>query len=62
MYMREELEEQAREIIESLSAKGYEVATALLPAKNFYAVESYHQRYYERKKTEPYCHRYRKIF
>ena len=61
-YEDKEQQEQAREIIESLSAKGYEVATALLPAKNFYAAESYHQRYYERKKTEPYCHRYRKIF
>lgn len=58
--------EQERETIEKLidilEKKGYKIATKVKPAKLFYRAEAYHQDYYERKGSTPYCHRRVKRF
>lgn len=61
-YLSEGQKREAEALVRELESKGYDVATRLLPAKNFCEAEGCHQRYYERKKSRPYCHRYRKIF
>ena len=52
----------AEELIQILEAKGFSIATEVLPAAVFYSAESYHQDYYDRKGGVPYCHGYRKLF
>ena len=49
-------------VIEWLKAKGYKVATKVTKATMFWEAEAYHQDYYERKGTQPYCHSYAKRF
>jgi len=52
----------AEKLIALLRAKGYPVATELLPAAPFYSAEGYHQDYYDNKGGTPYCHGYRPLF
>ena len=52
----------AEELIAELRGKGYAVVTRVTPASTFWPAEEYHQRYYERKGTQPYCHVYTKRF
>jgi len=40
-----------------LEKKGLKVATKVLERAPFYSAEKYHQDYYERKGSKPYCHR-----
>ncbi len=61
-YNSPQQKEIAQRLIKQLKAKGYDVATALSPAKEFFPAEDYHQDYYNRKGTEPYCHSYVKRF
>ncbi|MEY4477921.1 MAG: hypothetical protein RL276_226 [Bacteroidota bacterium] len=61
-YQNETQRNQAAELIALLRAKGYDVATELLPAAPFYSAEGYHQDYYDLKGGTPYCHGYRKLF
>ncbi len=61
-YQDEKQKEIAEKLIEILKKKGYKVATCLQPASAFYEAEDYHQDYYARKKTTPYCHVYTKRF
>nr|WP_255322726.1 bifunctional methionine sulfoxide reductase B/A protein [Sulfurovum sp. NBC37-1] len=49
-------------LIKILKNKGYDVATRVLDKKPFYKAEAYHQDYYERKGSKPYCHRKVKRF
>jgi peptide methionine sulfoxide reductase msrA/msrB len=46
----------AEELIKVLEEKGYKIATKVTEATVFWEAEDYHQDYYERKGTEPYCH------
>ena len=52
----------AQKLLDILETKGYSVATKLLPAKDFWRAEEYHQNYYARQGTLPYCHRHTKRF
>ncbi|MBW6457598.1 MAG: bifunctional methionine sulfoxide reductase B/A protein [FCB group bacterium] len=55
-YMDAQQKAIAEKCISQLQANGYKVATRLLPASVFYPAEDYHQDYYVRKGTLPYCH------
>ncbi|PLY09093.1 MAG: peptide-methionine (S)-S-oxide reductase [Arcobacter sp.] len=61
-YNDEKEKQTAQELIEILTQKGYKVATSLKKADKFYSAEGYHQDYYQRKGSLPYCHVYKKIF
>ncbi|MFI3287359.1 MAG: bifunctional methionine sulfoxide reductase B/A protein [Rikenellaceae bacterium] len=55
-YGSDKEKEIAERLIKTLESKGYDVATRVTPATVFYPAEGYHQDYYQRKGTEPYCH------
>lgn len=52
----------AEKLIAELRGKGFDVVTRVTPASTFWPAEGYHQDYYARKGTQPYCHRYVKRF
>jgi len=52
----------AEKLISILRGKGYKVATKVEPAGTFYRAEEYHQDYYDRRGSRPYCHAYTKRF
>ena len=54
--------EIAEKLLQQLRDKGYDVKTTVEPFTKFWNAEEYHQDYYERKGTTPYCHRYQKRF
>ena len=49
-------------LISLLEKRGYKIATKILPKQHFYKAEAYHQDYYRRKGSRPYCHGYVKRF
>lgn len=55
-------EETVKKYLEILKEKEYKPATTLRKASKFWKAEEYHQGYYDRKGTTPYCHGYKKIF
>lgn len=61
-YTNEKQKEEALKLIEILKNKGYKVSTKVTKAGTFWEAEAYHQDYYERKGTQPYCHSYTKRF
>ncbi|MDH6356707.1 methionine-S-sulfoxide reductase [Parabacteroides sp. PF5-9] len=61
-YTTSEQKQIAEQLIAELKKRGYAVATQLTPATTFWVAEDYHQNYYERKGTLPYCHGYTKRF
>ena len=61
-YRTKEQKEIAEKLIGMLKEKGYKPATMLRPAKIFWKAEDYHQEYYDKKGSTPYCHVYTKIF
>lgn len=44
------------ELLERLEERGFNAVTEINDLRPFYPAEEYHQNYYERKKSEPYCH------
>lgn len=52
----------AEKLLSILRAKGLKIATLISSSDEFYPAEQYHQDYYLRKGTEPYCHAYTKRF
>lgn len=61
-YQTEEEKNISQKYIDFLTQKGNKVATTLRPFNNFYEAEDYHQDYYQKKGSIPYCHFYKKIF
>ena len=61
-YLDDKQKQTAEKLIKILKAKGLKIATKIEPAGRFWTAEDYHQDYYKRKKTLPYCHRYQKRF
>ncbi len=61
-YLTPEQKEVSERLIKTLKDKGYRVVTRVTPATTFWPAETYHQDYYERKGTEPYCHAYTRRF
>jgi peptide methionine sulfoxide reductase msrA/msrB len=61
-YMNDYQKEIARKLLNILRDKGYDIATELTEAGEFYDAEKYHQDYYFEKGSTPYCHGYVKRF
>lgn len=61
-YIGEEQRETTLKLIKILKGKGLNVVTKLTEAPQFWDAEGYHQDYYKRKGTLPYCHTYEKKF
>lgn len=61
-YLDEEQKKIAKKTIKILEDKGLVIATKILPATIFWAAEEYHQGYYEKNGSDPYCHFYTKRF
>ncbi len=61
-YLNDDQKKTAEHLIQILKDKGYKVATKVTKASTFWPAEDYHQDYYERKGTLPYCHGYTKRF
>jgi peptide methionine sulfoxide reductase msrA/msrB len=58
----DEQKKVTEDLIRQLRAKGYDVATEVVEAGTFWKAEDYHQDYYVRKGSLPYCHGYTKRF
>jgi peptide methionine sulfoxide reductase msrA/msrB len=61
-YLNDEQKATSEKLIKILEEKGYNVATKLTKATEFYEAEDYHQDYYDHKGSLPYCHGYVKRF
>jgi len=61
-YTDQEQKSTTAKLISILKSKGYNVATELTHFDKFYQAEKYHQNYYDKKGSEPYCHMRKKIF
>jgi peptide methionine sulfoxide reductase msrA/msrB len=61
-YVTDEQKTTAEKLIRHLEEKGLTVATKVTRAGVFWPAEDYHQDYYQRKGSQPYCHAYVKRF
>lgn len=61
-YLDEGQKQTAQKLIDELRGRGLNVVTALLPATRFWHAEDYHQDWYLKKGTQPYCHARRKLW
>lgn len=61
-YVNDAQRQTAEKLIEILKDRGYKVATRVTRAGTFWEAEKYHQSYYEKKGSRPYCHGYVKRF
>lgn len=61
-YFNLEQKRIAEQLIENLVQQGYGVATTLHKMATFWVAENYHQNYYTKQGSEPYCHVRKAIF
>ncbi len=61
-YFNREQRQIAEKLIKVLEEKGFKITTQLRKAETFWPAEDYHQNYYNKKGTLPYCHAYTKRF
>ena len=61
-YMNNQQQKIIEKLIALLKTKGFNVVTKLSPATFFWKAEDYHQQYYEKEGSKPYCHAYVKRF
>lgn len=52
---QQELAENSKKALEDNKVYNKPIATKILPYKNFYAAEGYHQDYYNKNQKAPYC-------
>lgn len=63
VFIKNEYEKKTvQKLIAILEKNGYKIATKILPQQEFYKAEEYHQNYYDKKGSKPYCHNYTKRF
>lgn len=55
-YFDDQQKQVAKQVIELLKSKGYQIATQLYPVVTFWPAEDYHQAYYDKNQKLPYCH------
>jgi len=55
-YTNDQQKKNAENLIKILKEKGYNVATKLTKAGRFWEAEEYHQSYYRKRNSLPYCH------
>lgn len=56
-YLDDSQKTTSEKLISVLKAKGYPVVTQLKKATRFWPAEDYHQQYYEKGGSTPYCHK-----
>lgn len=61
-YLNQSQKETAEKLMALLKQKGYQIKTELKRVEAFWPAELYHQDYYEKNGSLPYCHRYTKRF
>lgn len=61
-YTMDSQKEIADKLIDYLIRRGYDVATEITPANNYFKAEKYHQDYYNKTGKQPYCHYKRELF
>jgi peptide methionine sulfoxide reductase msrA/msrB len=61
-YSDDDEKKNADELLNILRKKKMKIATKVIKFEKFWPAEDYHQNYYERKGTTPYCHSYKKLF
>ena len=61
-YTTASQKQEAEKILERLKEKGIKPSTEIIPLDIFYPEQQdYHQMYYQKKGTKPYCHAYKEI-
>lgn len=55
-YTDEAQKQITKKLVAILEEKGYNIATSLEKADTFWPAEAYHQEYYQKKGSKPYCH------
>ncbi len=61
-YLTDDEKSIANKYITILKSMNKKVATTVMPFINFWEAEEYHQDYYKKNNSTPYCHFYKKIF